>query len=156
MTTNDLSLTITRTFTTLPENVFSAWTDPAGLRFWWFPAGTNVESVQIDLHVGGHYQIVNKAPSGNGPTFVVSGSYQEIKAPQRLVYTWTWQEGDDNLLANNTLVTVDLKGMDTRTQFTLIHQGFEDKVGRDRHLEGWENALDGFETYLSTLLSDKV
>ncbi len=89
MTNNDLSLTISRIFTTSAQSTFSEWTDPQGLRSWWEPGGTTVENAQVDLRVGGHYRIKSTAPQRD-LTIIISGIYREVNVPHLLVSTWTW------------------------------------------------------------------
>ena len=149
MANDDLSLTASRIFSASPQIVFSAWTDPNGLRFWWEPGGTTVESTQIDLRVGGLYQIKSTAPQRN-LTIVISGAYQDVNTPHSLVYTWTWQEADDTLLVKDSLVTVNFSALDKQTQIVLVHTGFPSLLARNRHVDGWQQTLESFDSYLST------
>ncbi len=149
MANDDLSLTASRTFVASPQSVFSAWADPNGLRSWWEPGGTTVESTQIDLRVGGLYRIKSTAPQRN-LTIVISGVYQDVNTPHSLVYTWTWQEADDTLLVKDSLVTVNFNTLDTQTQIVLVHTGFPSLLVRNRHVDGWQQTLESFDSYLST------
>lgn len=149
MTNEDLFLTTSRIFTASLQLVFSAWIDPDGLRSWWEPGGTTVESAQVDLRVGGRYRIKSTAPQRN-LTIIISGIYREVSIPQRLVYTWTWQEANDILLVEDSLVTIEFKALGTQTQISLVHTGFSSLVARDRHIDGWRQTLESFDGYLST------
>jgi len=149
MTNGNLSLTTSRIFAASPQSVFSAWTDPDGLRSWWEPGGTTVESAQIDLRLGGLYQIKSTAPQRK-LTIVISGIYQDVNIPHSLTYTWTWQETDDTLLVKDSLVTVNFNALDTQTQIFLVHTGFPSLLARNRHLDGWQQTLESFDSYLST------
>lgn len=149
MANDDLSLTASRTFVASPQSVFSAWTDPDGLWSWWEPGGTTVESAQIDLRVGGLYQIQSTAPQRN-LTIIISGTYQDVNIPHSLAYTWTWQEASDTLLVKDSLVTVNFNALDTQTQIFLVHTGFPSLLARNRHLDGWQQTLESFSSYLST------
>lgn len=149
MTNDDLSLTTSRIFSAPSHSVFSAWTDPNGLRSWWEPGGTTVESAQIDLRTGGRYRIKSTAPQRN-LTIIISGAYREVNIPHHLAYTWTWQEADDTLLVEDSLVTVEFEILRTQTQISLVHTGFPSLLVRDRHLDGWQQTLESFDRYLST------
>lgn len=149
MTNDNLSLTTSRIFTASLQSVFSAWTDPNGLRSWWEPGGTSVESVQIDLRAGGAYRIKSTAPQRN-LTIIISGTYQEVIIPHHLLYTWTWQEADGILLVEDSLVTIEFKTRGTQTQLSLVHTGFPSLLAHDRHLDGWQQTLESFDHYLST------
>ena len=149
MTNDDLSLTISRIFTASSHSVFSAWTDPNGLRSWWEPGGTAVESAQIDLRAGGGYCIKSTAPQRN-LIIIISGTYQEVNIPHYLVYTWTWQEAADTLLVEDSLVTVEFETLGKQTQVALVHTKFPSLLARDRHFDGWQQTLESFDHYLST------
>ena len=149
MVNDNLSLTTSRIFKAQPQDVFSVWTDVEGLRSWWEPGGTTVESAQINLLVGGDYRIKSTAPQRN-LTIIISGTYQEVDIPQHLVYTWTWQEAEGIFLVEDSVVTVDFKAIDTQTQLSLVHAGFPSLAARDRHIDGWQQTLESFDYYLST------
>ncbi len=149
MTNDDLSLSTSRIFPASSQSVFSAWADPNGLRSWWEPGGTTVESAHVDLRAGGEYRIKSTAPQRN-LTIIISGTYQEVNSPHHLVYTWTWQEADDTLLVEDSLVTVEFETFGTQTQVALAHTGFPSLLVRDRHFDGWQQTLESFEHYLST------
>lgn len=149
MTAQEFSLTVARTIEAPIQAVFSAWIDPENLRFWWEPGGAVVESAEIDLRVGGSFRIISTALERN-VTIIVSGVYKEVEKPQRLVYTWTWQDADGTFLTKDSLVSVDLKNLGENTQLTLIHEGFTSDVAQKRHMDGWESALDSFSHYLVT------
>ena len=149
MTKQEFSLTVSRAIEAPIQEVFSAWTDPESLRFWWEPGGADVESAEIDLRVSGSFRIVSTALERN-VTIIVSGIYQIVEIPQQLVYTWTWQDADGSFLTENSLVTVELKDLRTYTQLTLTHEGFISDIAQKRHMDGWESALDSFANYLAT------
>ena len=50
---------ITRVFAAPREQVFAAWTEPAGVAAWFGPAqmDTPRDRVRIDLRVGGRYEL---------------------------------------------------------------------------------------------------
>jgi uncharacterized protein YndB with AHSA1/START domain len=45
-----------------------------------------VPLVSMDLRVGGKYRIQTK--TAEGEFFTAVGEFQEVKVPERLVYTW--------------------------------------------------------------------
>ena len=74
------------------DRVFRAFTDPDELAKWWAPEGFTEPSGEIDLRVGGTYRWSMLAPDGE--SYVATGTFTEIEAPEKLVQTWQW-EGDD-------------------------------------------------------------
>lgn len=86
----ETTLHLTRTFAAPRAAVFRAWTDPERLKQWWGPPGYATPAVELDLRVGGRYRIgMRKLPDGD--VFYLSGVYQEVRPPERLVYTWRWE-----------------------------------------------------------------
>ena len=70
----------------------------------------------------------------------VAGTYREIDPPDRLVYTWQWQNKEG---APETIVTVEFRAHATGTELVLIHD-LPDTDARDRHEDGWSRCLDKF------------
>ena len=60
--------------------------------------------IPSDFRVGGSYTIAMRV-DGNDHTAI--GTYKEIDAPNRLVYTWDWKEEDNRM--GETLVTVEFE-----------------------------------------------
>ena len=130
------SLVIKRTFAASAERVFAAWTQPELLKQWMGPGPVTVSEAEVDLSVGGAYQLVMNDPKGD--THIPSGSYEEIVPNEKLVFNWTWANVEEV-----TRVTVELREIgDNETELTLTHTGFAEKEARDHHEEGWNGCLD--------------
>ena len=71
----------------------------------------------------------------------VAGVYTEIAPPDRLAFTWTW-ENDPSVMrgSEGSLVDVVLNEAADGTQLSLGHSGLGGKLVTDMHEEGW-NAL---------------
>jgi uncharacterized protein YndB with AHSA1/START domain len=78
-----------------------------------------------------------------GDGLAVRGRYLETAAPHRLSFTWHWDGEDDQ-----TVVTIDLSGVDGVTELALRHDGFADDEARDSHIVGWTECLDRLPPYL--------
>ncbi len=78
-------LTIIRSFAAPRDLVWRAWTDPQHLAKWWGPDGFTNPHCTVDLRVGGVMDIVMRAPDGK--EFPMRGIFQEIVAPEKLVFT---------------------------------------------------------------------
>jgi len=139
------SLALKRRINAPPAKVYEAWTDPAKLARWFGPR--RVESVEAwtDLRVGGRYRMV--AHSADGEVHEVGGTYREVIANEKLVFTWAWHSTPER----ESLVTVELKGDGEGTLLTLTHERFYDEGARDRHQTGWGVILDRLAQELPSL-----
>jgi uncharacterized protein YndB with AHSA1/START domain len=113
----------------------------------------NVQSVKVDLRVGGKFRIQLK--DDEGEYFTAAGTYLEVKPPERLVYTWDWEKDGgsadfDELEGKETLLTVEFRAIGTRTQFTMTHEKFTEVERRDRHIQGWGMWMDRLATFVTT------
>jgi uncharacterized protein YndB with AHSA1/START domain len=136
-------LRLARRFDASRERVFEAWTDPALLRRWWAAVqGWDTAVAEVDLRPRGRYRL-SMRDRDHGVEYTVGGEYVEIRPPERLVYTWTW-EGDAEIMrgSEGTLVEVDFLEDGDCTEVVLTHRGFADERIRDLHGEGWSGCLD--------------
>jgi len=133
------SVQITRVLAAPPERVWAAFTEPAALTVWFWPARLS-PAVSAEVRVGGAYRI-------EGTGMAVSGVYLEVEPLRRLVFTWRW-DGDET----ESLVTLELEGYDGKTALFLRHDRLATAVERDSHAQGWNDCLDR----LPSVLSDDV
>ena len=132
-----ITLQLKRTFAAPRERVFRAWTDPAGLQQWFAPTDEYTAVVEVDLRVGGTYRIEMLSPKGN--RYCVRGTYREIKPPEKLVYTWSWENEPE---MGNTLVTVEFHDRGGATEVILTQEFFPTEKAREEHNKGWSGCLD--------------
>jgi glutathione S-transferase len=79
--------------------------------------------------------------SGEGNRFALEGEYREIRAPERLVYSWVWQQG--GMAGFETVVTLELLALGpAETELRVRHELFPDATWRERHAFGWGGGLD--------------
>jgi uncharacterized protein YndB with AHSA1/START domain len=131
---------LTRVLRAPPDEVFSAWTEPALLERWWAGVGGWVEAkAGVDLRVGGRYELTMR--DDRGVVHAIVGVYTDISPPGRLGFTWTWKD-DPSVMrgSEGSLVEVVLQGTAGGTQLSLSHSGLEGELIKDMHEEGW-NAL---------------
>lgn len=83
-TPTDRELVLTRIFDAPRAVVFEAWTKAEHVTHWWDPSGAPLSVCEIDLRPNGAFRWVNSA-SGGEHSF--TGTYREITAPERLVFT---------------------------------------------------------------------
>ena len=91
-----LAIHVRHTFAAQRERVFRAWTDPQVLKRWWCPPGWAPGEMQIDLRVGGAYRIGMRRLRSDAAVYV-NGRFLEVNRPERLVYTWRWQNAFENM-----------------------------------------------------------
>lgn len=128
------------------EKVFAALTRPDMLRHWMCPAGFSVPAVETDLRVGGRFRIEMRAPGGapcspEGAVYTATGIYQEIRAPELLVYTWTWEPGH-TMAGVETVIRVELSAQGSKTLLVMTHSGLPNEAERAGHEQGWSGAYD--------------
>ena len=141
------ALRLVRTFKASAQAVFDAWTSAEVLRRWW-PAGADWETpvAELNARVGGRLRLVMRSPDGE--EFGGSGEYLEIRPPERLVFTWTWDghEGHEG----TQLVEVEFREQeDGTTTVVLTNRGLKDEESRRSHREGWAVSFDNLDRVLA-------
>jgi uncharacterized protein YndB with AHSA1/START domain len=138
-TNAETTLQIKKIFAAPRQKVFEAWTEPEKLTRWLCRASArhSTKLLELDVRVGGHYRLEVTTPDEGSR--IVSGTYCEVKIPERLVFTWQW-EGDPDF--GETLVTVDLHARGESTEMVLTHERFSSSEGRDSHATGWQGCFD--------------
>ena len=135
------SLRLTRVIKASRERVFSAWTLPDQMKRWAGPEGVTVVEAHVDLKIGGDYHIHMR--SDDGTEYNARGTYQEVDPPNRLVYSWGWDEKEHDV--GETLVTVEFIEMSDATEIVLTHERFPGSEARDDHDQGWVSCLNRLE-----------
>jgi uncharacterized protein YndB with AHSA1/START domain len=132
------TLELRRTLSASRERVFGAWTEAEALARWFAPADQyDVVVHALDLRIGGAFRIEMRHKSG--ASHFASGTYREIRAPERLVFTWRWEA---NAAMPDTLVTIELHARGEGTECVLTHRGFASEAEAGEHRKGWIGCLD--------------
>ena len=141
-------LHIERDFPIAPEELFRIWADPGRIRQWWGPRNFSCTEFEADFRVGGVWRaiIVNPDWGESG----MHGAYREIVPGERLVFTFTWAESDDQP-ALETLVTVMFTPIAEGCRQSFHQAPFADEESRDSHVEGWNECFDKENDYISTI-----
>ena len=132
--------TITRVFEAPPELVWQAWTEPDQFAQWFGGPPTRLESVQMDVRVGGTWSARMVIPDHPGiPWF---GRYLELDHPRRMVIEFTDQGPEATQFE---LWTVSLRDLGGSTELTLRQSG--------GHLsdQEYERAKQGTEAFLQQM-----
>lgn len=138
-----LTLVARRTIRATAERLFDAWTQPSELKTWWGPPGVECTAAEVDLRLGGEYRIANRFPDGR--VMWISGEFEVIEAPHRLVYTWRL----DSPESDPERVTVRFEPQGDFTEVIVVHERISDDDARRSHEQGWEGCLAGLERYMS-------
>jgi uncharacterized protein YndB with AHSA1/START domain len=128
-----------RRFEAPREKVFDAWTKPEALKQWWCPEGWIPAEIEVDLRVGGAFRIGMRRASGGTPVYV-RGIFQEVHRPERLAYTWQWENAFEDM--PQTRVTVQFTEAATATELLLTHENLPEIPICLQHRSGWIAACD--------------
>jgi uncharacterized protein YndB with AHSA1/START domain len=131
-------LRVTRVFDAPRALVFHAWTDVEELKRWFCPFEHWGLEVEADARFGGAYRIAMRDPDAKRD-HIARGMYKEVRAPERLVFSWRL---DTDPSFPETLVTVEFRDLGGKTEVTLTHEGLPTPDLRERHAHGWKGCLD--------------
>jgi uncharacterized protein YndB with AHSA1/START domain len=139
-------LCITRVFDAPRELVFDVWTRPEHQIHWMGPKDFTVPSCEIDFRVGGAYRTCIVEPGG--VEYWMCGVYREIVVPERLVFSFAWEEEGERGMENIvTLVFTDQAG---KTRLDFRQTPFQSIEQRDGHDSGWRQCFDRLAAYVES------
>jgi uncharacterized protein YndB with AHSA1/START domain len=152
---SETRLEIRRTFAAPRAKVFAAWTEREKLERWMCRDVPTHEPkyTELDLRPGGRYVIEIPVPK-EGFTYRGHGVFQEVKPPERLVFTWGWQKvplgkgKSEELQKTESLVTVELFERGKSTEMVFTHERFENAKMRDEHQKGWDGCFEKLAEFL--------
>jgi uncharacterized protein YndB with AHSA1/START domain len=156
---SDTEIVFTRTFNAPRTLVWDVWTQCEHLKNWWGPAEWELPTCEMDLRVGGHWKYCMRGPMPDGKTMESCGmaTYQEIIAPEKLVYTDDFVDADFNPVEGmpQAQITVTFEEVDGKTVVTNTTR-YNNKAERDSIIEmgveaGTTQMLDGLDTYLASI-----
>jgi len=138
----DTTLELRRVFDAPPTAVFDSWLEREQWAAWIGPEGMQCEVPRLEPRVGGRYEITMNL--ANGQVIPVSGVFELIERPRRLIFSWGWN-GDP---ARQSRITLEFVPRGTRTEMILRQEGLGSRSNRDDHGKGWNSALNKLERYL--------
>jgi len=104
---------IERNYEAAPARIFAAWSDSAA-KSKWFP-----KAEAFEFRVGGRE--FNRGGPPGGPVYTFDACYQEIVSDERIVYSYTMDQGDVRISVSVT--TVEFKETEQGTQLIYTEQG---------------------------------
>lgn len=151
---------ITRVFDAPRDLVFRAWTDPEQLAHWYAPQGCTIEFRSLDVREGGTFHSCIRTPDGHDCWCV--GTYTELVAPERLVYSMAVADANGNRIAptdagmdpewpHETIVTVTFTEHDGRTTLTLHQNVSETLAKRTGAHPSWLSMFERLDEQLASV-----
>ena len=138
-------LSITRHFKAPRERVFAAFSTLEAMAAWIGCHDSKIIGDSLDFRIGGKYQLRMSNSKGD---CLVTGSYQQITPPSKIVFTWQYQD-DEDWQDVESVVTIDLQDRGTETELKLTHAGLPTPESRDNHEYGWTQSVDKLALYLA-------
>jgi uncharacterized protein YndB with AHSA1/START domain len=116
----DQDFTVTRVFDAPRALVWKAWTEAERLAQWWGPKGATIRVITLDVRPGGifHYAMQYRPGHDIYGRFV----YQEIAAPERLVFVSSFADANGNV-ARAPFPGLEKFPLAVRNVVTLTEQG---------------------------------
>ena len=144
-------LVLTRVFDAPRELVFKVWTDPKHVARWWGPRGFTNPVCELDLRPGGAILIHMCGPDGT--VYPMTGTYQEIVRPERLVFTSAALDANgDPMFEILTTVTFSEEG--AKTKQILRARVIKKTAQAAPYLAGmevgWTQSLERLAAYIAT------
>jgi uncharacterized protein YndB with AHSA1/START domain len=139
-------LVLERLLPAAPDRVFDAWVDPETLIKWWGPEGFVIPEVSLDVNEGGRWRTIMVAP--NGERHIVSGHYVTIERPDKLIFSWAWEDPDGNR-GHESEVELVFRAAGSGTQLQLKHRKIDSTDSRDSHREGWISTFNSLEKFFA-------
>jgi uncharacterized protein YndB with AHSA1/START domain len=142
-----------RTFNLPLNTVWKAWTEPESFKKWWGPEGYSCPFCNIDFRVGGKY--LNSMEGPDGKETWSTGTYQEIKPLEKIVYTDSFADSKGKIVPAayykmpgewqlEMIVTVTFEEVDGKTNMALRHAGLPFDMADDC-IKGWQSCFDKLE-----------
>ena len=113
------------------EVVFAFFVEPERLVRW---MGT---SATLEPHAGGAFRV---SYGRNGEHGVARGEFVAVDPPERVVFTWCWEDPADPLQPGASTVEVTLETDGAGTLVRLVNSGLTEESARS-HAEGWDHFL---------------
>ena len=90
---------------------------------------------QAEAEPGGLYRVVvNDANTARG-------EFVEIDPPNKVIFTWGWEEAGASVSAGESTVEISLEEDGDATLVRLTHVGLPTEESRKRHAHGWHHYM---------------
>ena len=115
--------------------VFAAWSDPEQIARWWGPRGFTTTTVYMDVRPGGSWKFTMHGTDGRDYRNRIV--YDEVVAPERIVYRHAGEEGDEPVRFH-VMVAFEERGAQTLLTMRMLfasdaeRESLVDTYGADR------------------------
>jgi uncharacterized protein YndB with AHSA1/START domain len=111
-----------------PDTVFEFFTDPVKAVRWMGIAAT------LDPRPGGAYRV-------EIGQWVAVGEFVEVDPPNRIAWTWGWENADMLTAPGSSTVEMTLTPEDGGTRVRLVHSGLPSEQAAEAHGHGWDQYM---------------
>ena len=154
----DREIVLTRVFAARPALVWKAYTECAHLVHWWGPTGWELTHCELDLRPGGvwHYCMAGEYEGELMESWGLA-TYEEIDAPNRLLYSEAFSDKDGAINPDVALMAISVlfeavEGGTLMTSVTVFDSAESRQETLDMGVqEGITQTWDRLHTYLATL-----
>jgi uncharacterized protein YndB with AHSA1/START domain len=122
------NLPLVRRIAARPSIVFASLITAEGIAGWWGAEADSVVVARHDPRVGGGYSVRLRRP--NGSHHASAGEYLVVEPPRRLVMTWRWLEGGDDL--GERRLEFRLRPLPGGVELTLTHSASQGCISARR------------------------
>jgi uncharacterized protein YndB with AHSA1/START domain len=154
-------LHITRVFDAPRELVWKVWTEPEHAKHWAGPRQFMATHFENDRRPGGKWRLCLHSDGfdmGDGVLrkldLCQGGENREIVEPERLVYTFQWDEST-GLGSHETVITITFEEHDGKTTMNFHQAFFVTEKDRDGHMRGWNSSFDKLGDYLREVQTEE-
>ena len=120
------ALSMSRVFDAPRELVWKVYTDPALIPRWWGQRNNTTIVDKMEVKAGGVWRYVERDAEGNEYAF--NGVYKEVKAPERLAYTFEFEPLAGHIVTD-TITFEELPGGKTKITARSTFDTLEDLEG---------------------------
>ena len=83
----------------------------------------------------------------DGEPFHVGGTFSEVEPPERLAYTFAWEEPDPDDV--ETVVVLSFADLGASTEVVMRQGPFATEARRALHRDGWTDSFDKLQRLLA-------
>ena len=136
------TIVIRRRIAASRDEVFDAWTDPAGMQSWMCPGDIVSAAVDLDPRVGGALRVVMRSATG---VYEHWGEFTVVDRPAKLAFTWCAKNTD----FVPTLVTVELfVAPNGHCDLVLTHERLQRRDAKEQYRGGWGQIVARLDSFL--------
>ena len=139
-----------RVFTTTPEKLFKAFTNPDAMASWLPPNGFVCSVHALDAKVGGRYKM-SFLNFSTGSSHSFGGEYLEIVPHEKLKYN---DRFDDPNLPGEMITTITLKAVSCGTEIFITQEGIPDAIPAEMCYLGWQESLEKLKKLVEPNIPD--